>query len=106
MPYLRQCAIKISDHQVRSPLLNINNACQTCHRTSEAELLARATVIQDRTRDIMNHAQDAVNDLILAIQSAKASGATDEQLEAARKLQRRAQFRVDFVNAENSMGFH
>ena len=106
MPYMRQGAIKISDHHVRSPLLNINNACQTCHRTSEAELLARATTIQDRTRDIMNHAQDAVSDLILAIQSAKAGGASDEQLKTSRHLQRRAQFRVDFVNAENSMGFH
>ncbi len=106
MPYIRQGAIKISDHHVRSPLLNINHACQTCHRTSEDELLARATTIQDRTRDIMNHAQDALNDLILAIQSAKAGGASDEQLQAARHLQRRAQFRVDFVNAENSMGFH
>ena len=106
MPYMRQGAIKISDHHVRSPLLNINNACQTCHRTSEEELLARATTIQDRTRDMMSRAQDALNDLILAIQSAKADGASDERLQAARQLQRRAQFRVDFVNAENSMGFH
>jgi nitrite reductase (cytochrome c-552) len=106
MPYIRQGAIKISDHHVRSPLLNINNACQTCHRTSEQELLARATAIQDRTRDMMSRAQDAVNDLILAIQAAKQGGASDQQLDAARQLQRRAQFRVDFVNAENSMGFH
>ncbi len=34
------------------------------------------------------------------------SGATDAQLDAPRKLQRKAQFRTDFVNAENSMGFH
>ncbi|MCX7916008.1 MAG: ammonia-forming cytochrome c nitrite reductase subunit c552, partial [Verrucomicrobiae bacterium] len=30
----------------------------------------------------------------------------DEQLAEARRLQRKAQYRVDFVNAENSMGFH
>jgi len=106
MPYKREGAIKVSDHQVRSPLLNINNACQTCHRADEAEILARATTIQDRTRDIMNHAQDALNELILAIQAAKDAGMADERLAAARQLQRRAQFRVDFVNAENSMGFH
>ncbi len=106
MPYIRQGAIKISDHHVRSPLLNINNACQTCHRTSEEELFARATTIQDRTRDMMNRAQDALNDLIVALQAARAAGASDEQLQAGRQLQRRAQFRVDFVNAENSMGFH
>ena len=29
MPYKREGALKISDHHVRSPLLNINRACQT-----------------------------------------------------------------------------
>jgi len=106
MPYLREGAIKISDHHLRSPLLNINTSCQSCHRFSEQELLARATAIQDRTHDIMSRAQDALNDLILAIQAARNAGASDDRLQSARALQRRAQFRVDFVNAENSMGFH
>jgi nitrite reductase (cytochrome c-552) len=106
MPYVREGAVKISDHHVRSPLLNINNSCQTCHRYSEEELLARVTTIQDRTHDMMSRAQDALNDLILALQASKENGASDEQLKTARALQRRAQFRVDFVNAENSMGFH
>ena len=106
MPYLREGAIKISDHHVRSPLLNVSHSCQTCHRFSEEELLGRALAIQDRTHDLMSRAQDALNDLILALAAAQKSGATAEQLEAARALQRRSQFRVDFVNAENSMGFH
>jgi Cytochrome c552 len=41
MPYKREGALKISDHHVRSPLLNINRACQTCHRWPEEELKAR-----------------------------------------------------------------
>ena len=41
MPYKREGALKISDHHVRSPLLNINHACQTCHKWPEAELQAR-----------------------------------------------------------------
>ena len=31
MPYMRDGATKVSDHWVRSPLLNVNRACQTCH---------------------------------------------------------------------------
>ena len=31
MPYKREGAMKVSDHWVRSPLLNITRACQTCH---------------------------------------------------------------------------
>jgi nitrite reductase (cytochrome c-552) len=41
MPYTRVGGLKISDHHVRSPLLNINHACQTCHRWPEDELRAR-----------------------------------------------------------------
>jgi nitrite reductase (cytochrome c-552) len=37
---------------------------------------------------------------------AKKRGATDAQLAPAFALQRKAQWRVDFVAAENSMGFH
>jgi nitrite reductase (cytochrome c-552) len=106
MPYIRQGAIKISDHHVRSPLLNINNACQPCHSYPEEELKARAEAIQSRTRDLMDRAEVAVVALIEAIQKAQGAGATDEQLSAARDLQRKAQWRLDFVSAENSMGFH
>ena len=41
-----------------------------------------------------------------AIKAAKSAGATSEQLAPAFALQRKAQWRLDFVNAENSMGFH
>ncbi len=51
MPYIRQGATKVSDHHVQSPMLNINNACQTCHNQSEGDILTRVTVIQDRTRN-------------------------------------------------------
>ena len=56
MPYERVGALKISDHHVRSPLLNVNNACQTCHKWPEEELLARAETIQERTVDLRNRA--------------------------------------------------
>jgi nitrite reductase (cytochrome c-552) len=106
MPYVREGAIKISDHHVRSPLLNISHACQVCHRFPEEELRARAEAIQDRTLELLNRAEDATVDLIHAIERAAAVGATEEQLRGARDLQRKAQWRTDFVNAENSMGFH
>jgi len=44
--------------------------------------------------------------LIDDIEKAQQAGATDAQLKEARELQRKAQYRVDFINAENSMGFH
>jgi nitrite reductase (cytochrome c-552) len=106
MPYERVGAHKVSDHHVRSPLLNINKACQTCHRWPEDELKARVEAIQTRTIQLRNLAMDALMDLIDDVQAAKAGGRPDTELAAARDFQRKAQFYVDFVEAENSTGFH
>lgn len=106
MPYMREGASKISDHWVRSPLLNVNRACQTCHRASEAEMKARVDVIQERNHELMQRGGAAIVDLIDAIVRAKASGAPPEALDKARLMQRKAQWRLDFIAAENSMGFH
>ena len=40
------------------------------------------------------------------IKFAKARGATEVQLKPALAMHRKAQWRLDFINAENSMGFH
>ena len=106
MPYTRVGGLKVSDHHVRSPLLNVNNACQTCHKWPEEELRSRVFTNQTRTYNMRNVAMDALIQLIDDIKAAKAAGRTDEQLARARDLQRRAQFYLDFVEAENSMGFH
>jgi nitrite reductase (cytochrome c-552) len=106
MPYQREGAMKVSDHWVRSPLLQINRACQQCHPVAESELLARATAIQDRTHHLMQRAGTAVVDMLDAIQTARRARVSDERLKPAFDLQRKAQWRLDFVAAENSMGFH
>jgi nitrite reductase (cytochrome c-552) len=106
MPYMRVGALKISDHHVRSPVLNLNHACQTCHPWPEAELKARVETIQERTFELRNVAMDALVDLIADIKAARTAGRTDAELAAARDFQRRAQFYLDFIEAENSAGFH
>jgi nitrite reductase (cytochrome c-552) len=106
MPYNREGAMKISSHHVQSPLLSIDQSCQTCHKWSEDELKFRVETIQERTHYMRGIAMDALVQLIQDIANAKNAGATDEQLAAARQNQRFAQFYLDFVEAENSMGFH
>ncbi len=106
MPYEREGAVKISDHWVRSPMLNVARACQACHPVAETELQARVDVIQNRTHALMQRAAAALTDMLDAIAAAKTAGATDAQLGPALELQRQAQWRLDFVAAENSMGFH
>jgi nitrite reductase (cytochrome c-552) len=87
-------------------VLNINRACQTCHRWPEEELKARIETIQERTFKMRNVAMDALMDLIKDLKAAKGAGKTDKELETAQDFQRKAQFYLDFVEAENSSGFH
>lgn len=106
MPYVRSGAVKVSDHRLRSPLTNVNEACQTCHQFSEAELTERILTIQNRTAELLRQSEEAILDAMDAIIVAQEAGASDAQLEEARRLHRRASMRWDFISSENSTGFH
>jgi nitrite reductase (cytochrome c-552) len=106
MPYKREGGQKISDHWVRSPMLNINRACQGCHHFPEQEMKERVEQIQNRFHEVRNVAMDALMDLIEDTRKARESGVTDGQLKAVWAAQRKAQFFIDLVEAENSGGFH
>lgn len=106
MPYKREGAAKVTDHHIRSPLLNIQRACLQCHHFSETEMLARAETIQERNQKLLDRAEVALLSLMDAIVAAKQRGVTEAELKSALDLQRKAQWRLDFVSAENSMGFH
>ncbi|OUT62391.1 MAG: nitrite reductase [Rhodopirellula sp. TMED11] len=106
MPYEREGATKVSSHWVRSPMLNINNACQTCHNVPEAEIKATVDLIQSRTSALIERAAGAMENMLDAIIAAEKAGATEEQLAPIRKLQKQAMWRLDYIASENSKGFH
>ncbi|MGH7359264.1 MAG: ammonia-forming cytochrome c nitrite reductase subunit c552, partial [Candidatus Rokuibacteriota bacterium] len=86
MPYERVGAAKVSDHGVRSPLLNVNRACQSCHAVPEDELRARVLTIQDRHYALLQRAAKATTDMLDAIVLAKNAGATEAGLKEAAAL--------------------
>jgi nitrite reductase (cytochrome c-552) len=106
MPYEREGAMKVSSHNVQSPLKNINNACQQCHHDNEDALREKVQTIQNRTMAHMDRAAAAMTDMLDAILEAKAAGATEQQLEPIFALQRKAMWRLDYISSENSRGFH
>lgn len=106
MPYVRQGAVKVSDHWLRSPLTNVNQACQTCHKFPEEELRERILTIQHRTAGLLRRSEEALLGAIDAIVAARQAGVTDEVLHEALQLHRASQLRWDFVSSENSTGFH
>jgi nitrite reductase (cytochrome c-552) len=106
MPYERKGAMKLSSHDVRSPMENIDSACQTCHNVSEEDLRERVTIIQQTTLALMERAALAMTDMLDAISAAQAAGASDEALAEILALQRKAMWRLDYLSSENSRGFH
>ena len=106
MPYEREGAMKVSSHNVQSPLANINNACQQCHNDDESTLREKVETIQGRTMAHMDRAANAMTEMLDAILEAKAAGASEEDLMPIYKLQRKAMWRLDYISSENSRGFH
>jgi nitrite reductase (cytochrome c-552) len=106
MPFERIGATKVSSHHVRSPLLNVAQACQVCHNVPEGELVARAHTIQDRTQALVDRSGAALVDLISAVATARQAGVPEPQLAEILRLQRQAQWRTDFIYSEGSRGFH
>jgi nitrite reductase (cytochrome c-552) len=106
MPYLRDGAMKFSNHDIHSPLLDPEPACGQCH-TDVAYVVGRVSEIQNQVFTAKQTLEDALVDAISSLGAAAANPEADPALlEEARQLHRRAQFMWDFVSAENSMGFH
>jgi nitrite reductase (cytochrome c-552) len=100
MPYQRHGAMRITVHNARSPLLDIGRSCLPCHRTSPEELKQRIQIIQQRTEALLGRAEDALVALIDDMHSANSIPP------AALAFQTKAQWRVTFVAADGSRGFH
>lgn len=106
MPRDHEAAGLVTDHWIRSPLTNLQNACMDCHDSTTEELLGRTVGIQQRTTELLGVTEQALADLMNAIVAARERGVGDEALQSALRAHRSAQLRWDFVDAENSTGFH
>lgn len=106
MPYRTEGGVKFTDHHVSSPLLNISNSCAVCHRWSEEEIRSRVESIQTKVSEAKLKAEDALVKAHFDVAAAVQVGVSDAKLAQGRKLLRQAQFRWDYVSANNGMGFH
>ena len=106
MPYTKDGAAKFSNHNMRSPLIEPEASCGTCH-SSVTYVTERVAIIQQQVWDTMVITEDAIIAAAMTIKTAAATSGVDKALlEEARQLHREAQLRWDFIAAENSMGFH
>ncbi len=106
MPYMADGAIKFSDHQIMSPLKNIERTCQTCHNDSEEELKQMVYTRQNKALELRNILEKLLADAHLEAAFAWDNGATEEQMKEALKYIRQAQWRWDFGVASHGASFH
>jgi nitrite reductase (cytochrome c-552) len=111
MPYTRVGVRKVSDHRIMSPLKNGLKACRQCHTESPEWLRDQIFAIQDRTMSQFirsGYATAGVAKLFEMANRAQADGKQiDKDLYAqARDHYEEAFYRVIFIGAENSTGFH
>ncbi len=111
MPYTRVGSSKVSDHRIMSPLKNDMKACMQCHTESVEWLKGQVVAIQDRTASLMMRAGYATATV------AKLFEKTNAAMEAGKKIDKalydkakdyyeEAFYRVVYIGAENSVGFH
>jgi len=106
MPYKAEGGIKFTDHQVQSPLQNIENSCQVCHKWSEEDVRSRVEGMQTNHLQMLNAVEESLARFHFEIGDLMKMGATDAELEKVRGMVSNAQMYWDYVAANNGVGFH
>ncbi len=106
MPYVSEGGIKYSNHQVMSPLKNISNTCQTCHRDSEEKLRGYVYQYQDKALEIRDRIEKELSKAHILAKTAWDKGASEKEMDTVLKLLRQAQWRWDFAVASHGASFH
>ena len=106
MPYISEGGIKYSDHQIMSPLKNVANTCQICHRDDEEKLVNYVYDIQDKANEIRNRVETELSKAHILAKVAWDNGANEDEMKKTLQLLRQAQWRWDFAVATHGGSFH
>jgi len=111
MPYKVVDGFKTADHDVASPLKRDLSACVKCHPEDPAELKAQVFAIQGRNASMLIDTGYAVaaNAKLFELVNSRLATTSPEvkpEYERAKKLYLQAFYRLVYMGAENSMGFH
>lgn len=106
MPYKSEGGQKFTDHHIQSPLNNITNSCQVCHREESGRLVKD---VYDRQDKIIQN-RDKLEELLVYahVEAGKAweLGASETEMKNILQGIRHAQWRWDFAAASHGASFH
>nr|WP_283671753.1 ammonia-forming cytochrome c nitrite reductase [Candidatus Ornithobacterium hominis] len=106
MPYKSEGGQKFTDHHIQSPLNNIANACQVCHREEATKLVQNVYERQNKSLENRIRLEDALVKLHVEAKKAWDLGATEAQMKPVLQDIRHAQWRWDFSAASHGASFH
>jgi nitrite reductase (cytochrome c-552) len=106
MPFMSEGGQKYTDHHVQSPLNNVANSCQVCHREETANLLRDVYERQDRIIENRDKLEELLVRAHVEAKLAWELGATEEQMEEILQDIRHAQWRWDYAAASHGGSFH
>lgn len=106
MPFISEGGIKFTDHHIQSPLNNISNSCQVCHREETENLIKDVYSRQDKIIENRNILETLLVRCHVEAKTAWEKGATEEQMKDILADIRKAQWRWDFSAAGHGNSFH
>lgn len=106
MPYRSEGSQKFTDHHIQSPLNNVSNSCQVCHREETEQLVRDVYVRQEKLLE--NREKLEVLLVHAHIEAGKAweLGADEAGMKEILTDIRHAQWRWDYVAASHGSSFH
>lgn len=106
MPYKSEGGQKFSDHKIQSPLNNIANSCQVCHREKTEQLIKDVYERQDKIIQGRDKLEEYLVRAHVEAKTAWDKGATDEDMKEILMDIRHAQWRWDYAAAGHGHSFH
>lgn len=106
MPYKSEGGQKFTDHHIQSPLNNVANSCQVCHREETASLIKNVFDRQDKVIENRDKLEELLVRAHLEAQKAWQLGATEDEMKEVLMGIRHAQWRWDYAAASHGGSFH
>jgi nitrite reductase (cytochrome c-552) len=106
MPYKSEGGQKFTDHKMQSPLNNIANSCQVCHREETATLMLNVYERQDKIIENRIKLEEMLVRAHVEAKKAWDLGASETEMKDILKGIRHAQWRWDYAAAGHGNSFH
>lgn len=106
MPFISEGGQKFTDHHIQSPLNNVANSCQVCHREETRKLIDEVYERQDKIIESRKILETLLVRCHVEAKTAWDKGAGESQMKDILNDIRRAQWRWDFAAAGHGNSFH